>query len=357
MSEALKKMGAFLTKINKHFKNEYLGDVLLPADKIGNFTPLPTGFPTLDWGNSGIGGLPRGGFTLVHGLESTGKTTLMLEIIAFNQKIDLNFTCFIVDIENSLTDKFLRFKGIDPTRVVITNFNHEDGLYQAEEALKENIFDMILLDSFAKLESRKVMDKAFGESVQRGRRAVMITEFLNRNSFVLRKSKTALVAINQEVENQDAVGPMAKFAPKTKLPGGKQQLFSANLRLHLARSKSIAKEGFVVNVTSKKNKISANEKVCTQLVYIFSHGFMRHVNLVDYLVSLGYVKKLPAGRYEFADQDYYSKPFRTIEIIEIAEQIKDTHGVNLYELKPDGVEFKKEIPKEDSETDVAAEED
>jgi RecA/RadA recombinase len=185
----------------------------------------------------------------------------------------------------------------------------------------------------------------------------MITEFLNRNSLVLRKSKTALVAINQEVENQDVSGPAAKFAPKTKLPGGKQQLFSANLRLHLTRSKSIGKEGFMVNITSKKNKIAGNEKVCTQLVYIIGRGFMRHVNLVDYLVSLGYVKKLPAGRYEFVDKDYYSKPFRTVEIIEIADQVKASHGIDLYTLKPEGISFQTEQPKDEGETDVVADDE
>jgi recombination protein RecA len=355
MSEALKKMTDFLAKMNKKFKEQYHADTILTADKVGNFLPLSTGFPTIDWGNSGIGGLPRGGFTLVHGLESTGKTTLMLEAIAYMQKADPEFTCFFVDVENSLTDQFLKFKGIDSSRMAITNLNNEDALFKAEEAIKANIFDLIIIDSFAKLESKKVTEKAFGEATQRGRRAVMITEFLNRNSFVLRKSKTALVAINQEVENQEAAGK--PFAPKTKLPGGKQQLFSANLRLHLARAKSIGKEGFIVNVTSKKNKIAGNEKVCTQVVYIIGRGFMRHVNLVDYLVSLSYVKKLPAGRYEFIDKDYYPKPFRVVEMLEIAEQIKATHGLDLYTVKPEGVVFQKDQPAEEGESDVVADDE
>ena len=350
MAEAQKKMADFLAKMNKKFKAEYGADVLMAAEDVGNFLPLQTGFPTIDWGNSGIGGLPRGGFTLVHGLESTGKSTLMVESLAFAQSQNPDFSAMYVDVENAMTDQFLKFKGVDTKRLLLTSLNNEDGLLQAEEAIRSNVFDMIVIDSFAKLESKKILAKEFGESAQRNRRAVLITEFLNRNTFALRKSKTALVAINQEVENQD---PMP-FAPKTKIPGGKQQLFSANLRLHLTRGKSIkgsTENGYFVRVTSKKNKISANEKVVTQLVYIIGKGFMRNVNLVDYLVSIGYVKKMPAGRYEFSEKDYYPKPFRIVEITDIAEQVKASHGLDLYSISPDPAVFGKESDSNDVGTD------
>jgi recombination protein RecA len=334
-------MASFLEKANKKVKKTYGADVMYVGSKLGNFLPLSTGFLTIDWGNSGIGGFPRGGITLIHGMESTGKSTLVLEAIAFAQEEDKEFICLYVDVENSLTEDFLQFKGVDPSRIVISSLNNEDALVQIEDAIKENIFDMIVIDSLAKLESTKILEKDLGESGQRNRRAVIITEFLRRISYILRKSKTALVMINQEVQNQDT----SPWAPKTILPCGFQQRFSSNLILSLKRKGAIKdgkrRIGYELTITSTKCKISDHERVETTLLYIFDHGFLRTYAVIDYLVMVDIIKKLTAGRYEFIDKTLCSEVFKPKDITRIAAELKNVKGVDLHKIRPDNVEFKK----------------
>jgi hypothetical protein len=233
---------------------------------------------------------------------------------------------------------------MDSDRFTLTSLNTEDALIAVEMALKEKVYDLVVLDSLAKMESTKILEKELGESAQRNRRAVMITEFLRRITFILRRSNSALVCINQEIQNQDP----SPYAPKTVLPCGMQQKFSANLRIELKRSKALKdsdgnKLGYQVNVTSIKNKISNKEKTVTTLTYLYDRGFVREFSLIDYLLMIGYIKKLPMKRYEFVKKEFYQEPFKAGEIIRIVADIKETYGVDLYTIEPgQDVEFEKD---------------
>ena len=345
----------FVSGINKIMKKKYGVDTMFFGTDVGDFKPLITGFPTLDWLNSGIGGLPRGGMTLIHGMESTGKTSILLEIINHSMHINPEFTALYIDVENAITKQFLTFKNVDPSRFIISPLNNEDGLIQIEEALKQNIFDIIVFDSLAKFESQKVLDKNIDEKVQRNLRASVLTQFFRRISLILRNAKTAFVCINQEVANQDG-GP---YAPKTILPGPYQQRFSANLILSLRRMKAIKEGdkhiGYRMGIASTKNKISGNEKVKSELVYLFGKGFIRGFSILDYLVVIGEVKKLPMGRFEFVKKEYYGATFKVGEIGKILESIKDSFGIDLSEIKPpEGIELDK--AKDEGEEVLAEEE-
>ena len=336
------KIAAFASNMNSKFKKTYGGDVLYKSSGVGNFKPLQTGFPNFDWINSGIGGFPRGGMTLIHGPESTGKTTFCLDAISFAMAKDPNLYGMFLDVESSITEDFLRFKKIDPTRMEVTCLNTEDGLIIAENAIKEDIYDFIIIDSLAKLESSKILEKEMGESAQRNRRAVLITDFLRRITFILRRSNTALICINQEIENQDRRTP---YDPKTVLPGGKQQKYSANLRIELKRSLTIKdgekKIGYKVGSTSAKNKIASREKAYCEFTYLYDRGFVREIALIDYLVDLGYLNPLHGKRFEFKEKNWYDKPFKIGEINKIQKQIKEVLGVDLYDIKPsDNFKFK-----------------
>jgi len=159
----MKKMAEFLKKTNAKMKKEYGADVLYTGDDAGNFSPFPTGFPTIDNINSGIGGFPRGGITLIHGLESTGKTTLVLEAIRYAMNNDSNILGLYIDVENALTKEFLSFKGISPERLSLSNLNTEDALTIAKNAIADNIYDIIVIDSLAKLDSKNMMDGDVGD--------------------------------------------------------------------------------------------------------------------------------------------------------------------------------------------------
>jgi recombination protein RecA len=352
MSEKLKKSADFLKKMNEKHKKKYGASVLFKGDEVGEFAPYHTGFPTIDHINSGIGGFPRGGMTLIHGLESTGKSTLVLESIAYNMDRDPESNALYIDVENALTASFLRYKDIYGDRLDISPLNTEDGLNLAEQAIKANIYDIIVIDSLAKLESEKILEKDMGESAQRNRRAAIITEFLRRITFVLRQSNTALVCINQEIENQDRKTP---YDPKTVVPCGKQQFFSANLRMQLRRSKKIKKSdgtvvGYEVEFTNLKCKISNKERARSKLHYFYDIGFMKELALLDYLVDIGYVKKLPRKLYEFSDKSIYSDTFKAKEILSIAESIKQTSDLDLFQVTP-GEDFDYDVDETTADSD------
>lgn len=342
MSES-EKIARIIGEINKKHKKKYGGDIIFNGNDLGNFKPLPTGFPTIDHINSGIGGLPRGGMTLIHGLESTGKTTFCLSTIEYNMMIDPNFRAFAIDAENHMTKNFLSFRGIDPSRMTLSQQNCEVGLAAVEEFIKADIFDMILIDSLAKLEAESIMELEMGESKQRAARATMISEFLRRIPVILRKSKCALVCINQEIDNQQKKTP---YDPPTMLPCGKQQKFSANLRLELKRSSSIKSNtgerlGYQVSFTSLKNKIADKERALTKLTYLYKTGFSREFSVIDYLIAIKVIRKGTMGRFEFEDKNTYGKPFRPSEIYTIAREIKETQGIDLFNLKVEEMQYEK----------------
>lgn len=354
MEDRQKKMAEFLKKVNAKMKKEYGADVMYTGDDAGNFKPYVTGFPTIDHINSGIGGFPRGGVTLVHGLESTGKTTLVLDAIKHNMDNNPESNGLFVDVENSLTEDFLKRMGIDPKRLSLTSLNTEDGLTIAKDAIAANIYDIIVIDSLAKLDSKNMMDGDLGDKKQRNQRARIITEFLRFISFTLRQSNTALVLINQEIENQDKKTP---YDPDTVLPCGKQQVYSANLRLQIKRSKKIKKGdnvvGYMCSVTSLKNKIAPFERARTMLSFLYNRGFIRELCHLDYLEMIGMVKK-SMGYYSFVDSKYYDGKFKAGDVTEILESIKDNFGVDLTQIKPADIDY--EVDGESEETTTSDDE-
>lgn len=353
MSEDKQKgMADFLKKANSKLKKLYDADVLFKGKDVGNFKPYATGFPTLDNINSGIGGFPRGGITLIHGLESTGKSTLVLEAIKHNMDNDPNSTCLYIDAESALTESFLTFKGIDPSRLMVTSLNTEDGLNIAKDAIKQNIFDIIVIDSLAKLDTKKAMDADIDEKKQRAMRAMIITEFLRYITFTLRQSNTALVMINQEIDNQERVN---KYQSATVLPCGKQQVFSANLRLQLKRSTRIKSGsetvGYVCNIVSLKNKIASYERAQTSLQYLYGHGFVRESSYADYLEACKVIKK-SMGYYSFVDPKYYDGKFRLKQLPEILTSIYETFGVDFTTMEYDNIEYAEgEVMEDDIQDD------
>lgn len=350
MEDRQKKMADFLKKVNTKMKKEYGADVMYTGDAAGNFEPYVTGFPTIDHLNSGIGGFPRGGITLIHGLESTGKTTFVLDAIKYNMDNDPNSLGLYIDVENALTENFLKFRGIDPNRLSLTSLNTEDALTIAKDAISQNIYDIIVIDSLAKLDSKNMLEGDVGDKKQRNQRARIITEFLRFISFTLRKSRSALVLINQEIENQDKKTP---YDPDTTLPCGKQQVYSANLRLQIKRSKKIKTgdkvDGYMCSVTSLKNKIAPYERAKTMLVYLYNRGFIKEMAIVEYLETLKLISK-SMGYYSFTDKKYYANKFKPMEIVEILDGIRENFGIDFTQIKPTDVEYEIDSESEDVET-------
>jgi protein RecA len=336
LDEKISRMQDFMAKYNKQLQKKYGANVLYLAREVEDYEPFRTHFPTFDWMNSGIGGFPRGGMTLVHGPESCGKSTFVVESIANEFSYNPDSLGLYIDAENTMTKAYFKRKKIDVDRLALTPMNAaEDALTIAKDAIRENIYDIVVIDSLAKLDSQVIIDNDIGEKAQRNRRAVLLTEFFKTISLMLRNSKTALVCINQEVINQDP----SPWAPKKLLPGGEQQRYSANLRIEVKRSKALKDGdrhiGYRTRFTTLKSKISTSERVISEMIYLLDRGFMRDFSLLEYLLKINYLKSLPQKRYEFKDKQMYPEKFKPSEMNKIVNYVLETHGINLFDIEPD----------------------
>lgn len=371
IEEKTKKMQSFIEKYNKQLQKKYGANVLYMAREVEDYTPFRTHFPTFDWMNSGIGGFPRGGITLVHGPESCGKSTFTVEAIANEFSYNPEAVGLYVDVENTMTKQYFKSKKIDVDRLVLTPMNAaEDVLSMVKNAIREDIYDIIVIDSLAKIDSQVIIDGDVGEKAQRNRRAVLLTEFFKHISLMLRKSKTALVCINQEVINQDP----SPWAPRKILPGGEQQRYSANLRIEVKRAKALKDGdkhiGYRTRFTTLKSKISTSERVISEMIYLLDRGFMRDFSLLEYLMKINYLKALPQKRYEFVDKNLYPEKFKPSSMNKVVNYVLETHGINLFDIEPDDqIKFDKaesydedknlgtdEVDEKDVETDTEEEE-
>lgn len=336
IEEKTKRMQSFIEKYNKQLQKKYGANVLYMAREVEDYEPFRTHFPTFDWMNSGIGGFPRGGITLVHGPESCGKSTFTVEAIANEFSYNPEAIGLYVDVENTMTKQYFKSKKIDVDRLALTPMNAaEDVLSMVKNAIREDIYDIIVIDSLAKIDSQVIIDGDVGEKAQRNRRAVLLTEFFKHISLMLRKSKTALVCINQEVINQDP----SPWAPRKILPGGEQQRYSANLRIEVKRAKALKDGdkhiGYRTRFTTLKSKISTSERVISEMIYLLDRGFMRDFSLLEYLLKINYIKALPQKRYEFIDKNLYPEKFKPSNMNKIVNYVLETHGINLFDLEPD----------------------
>jgi recombination protein RecA len=285
VKERLKALELAVGQIEKQFGK---GSIMRLGQR-GGVTPIetiPTGAISIDYA-LGIGGMPRGRVVEIFGPESSGKTTLALQVIAQAQKTG-GMAAF-VDAEHALDASYAQKLGVDLDGLLVSQpDNGEQALEIVEVLVRSGGVDVVVVDSVAALVPRAEIEGEMGEA-QMGLQARLMSQALRKLTGVVSKSKTCLVFINQLREK---IGVM--FGNPETTTGGRALKFYASVRVDIRRIASI-KDGDAViggrtRVKIVKNKLAPPFREA-EFDVMYGEGISREGDLLDLAVEHKIVEK------------------------------------------------------------------
>lgn len=256
------------------------------AQALKKIEVIPTGSLAVDLA-LGVGGVPRGRVVEIFGPESSGKTTLMLHVIANAQKAG-GLAAFI-DAEHALDPAYAKKLGVNLDDLLVSQPDSgEEALTICETLARSNALDVIVVDSVAALVPKAELEGEMGDS-QMGLLARMMSKAMRKLTAAANKSQTCLVMINQVREK---IGVM--FGNPETTTGGRALKFFASQRIEVRRTAQIMEGeesvGVGARITVVKNKLAPPFRRCEVEIY-FGQGISYMNDLVQFGLQLGILSK------------------------------------------------------------------
>src|SRR5580658_4548590 len=282
--ERSRALGATLGAIEKQFGKGSI--IRLGAQPVQAVPVISTGSISIDFA-LGIGGFPRGRITEIFGPESSGKTTVALQVVAEAQKVG-GMAAFI-DVEHALDPAYARKLGVDVDNLLVSQPDYGEQALEITGALiASGSIDVLVVDSVAALVPKAELDGEMGDS-HVGLQARLMSQALRKLTGVVSKSRTCLIFINQIREK---IGVM--FGSPETTTGGRALKFYSSVRLDIRRIAAIKDGEAVVGNRTKikvvKNKLASPFREA-EFDIVYGEGISKEGEMIDLGVQHNVIEK------------------------------------------------------------------